>query len=601
MTKEELIELKKQILKGDKKNTGYPYFDKPWNNNQPFFKKNPIIPNLSVYNTIKMINAFYKNRCAIDCLDLQVSYGEMFDDSVTISLALKELGVKKGEVVCVCMPNFYQAVATYLACNRIGAIVTFINSSATEKEICDYVNLYESRLFINYDKSLEDNERIKKNTNLDYIVTLQKKNVNNISLENDYRMVENDNSIDFNTLGSISKYQKKTIEIVNGNDDALILYTSGTTGKPKSVVLTNKNIVAAGIDEKNTSVTDNLVGEKTLVCVPFTYPYGFCTSTLLSLMASKTAILGPDLSKDTISYYVSKKPNIIFGSPALLELMMKNIPDSQDLSSITLFASGGDFLTPQTCERGKSFFKKHNANNVDISNGSGNAETVSCGTAQAGLKIRPETAGIVLVGTDGMIIDPNTMEQKKYNEEGMLCIGGKHVFKEYYKDKKLTEKSKFLYDGKVFFKTGTMGLIDEEGYFHLTGRFSRFYILSTLNKVYLDHVQSIISTFDCVKECAVVKVPDEDMLYVNKVYIELNNKYKNCDLNEVIEYIKELCQRKDISQDNNSEQLMWYEIPRYVEIVDELPRKEGTEKIDYSLLEKDALSKKEKNLNLILK
>lgn len=585
----------------NKKLTGYPNIDKPWENGKSKLQTNPYIPNLSVYNTIKMINTFYRKKDAIDCLDLQVNYKTMFDDAVTISLAFKELGVKKGDIVGVCMPNLYQAVAVFMACNRLGAITTFINSSATEQEICDYLNLYESKVFVNYDASLEMNESIKKKTNIEYVVTLKKENTSNIDLSANYSISKSDNFLDYNSLKSISKYQKKIKEKVSGSDDALVLYTSGTTGKPKSVVLTNKNIIAAGMYQKNTCLTSSVSGDKTLVCVPFTYPYGFCTSTLLSLMSNKTAILGPNLSKDTISYYMSKNPNIIFGSPALLELIMKNIPDNQDLSSVNTFVSGGDFLTPYNAERGNEFFKKHGAKNVEISNGSGNAETVSCGTAQTGIKIKPETAGIILVGSNAMIVDPETMQPKKVGEEGMLCISGEHVFKEYYKDTERTKEAKFEYNGKIFFKTGTMGFIDSEGYFNLTGRLSRFYILSTLNKVYLDHVQSIIASFDCVKDCAVVKVPDEDMLYVNKVYIELNDEYKSCDINVLMEHVHELCGAPSKVYTGEIDQLMWYEIPKYIEFVDNLPRKQGTEKINYSELESDANEKQQKNLNLVLK
>ena len=145
---------------------------------------------------------------------------------------------------------------------------------------------------------------------------------------------------------------------------------------------------------------------------------------------NKEAILAPDISKDTISYYYSKNPNIVFGSPALLDLTIKNIPNNQDLSSVTHFISGGDFLTPQHAKRGNDFFEQHGAT-VEIGNGSGNAETVSSGTTPIGVPLRPETAGKILVGSKVMIVDPDTMEEKKYGEEGMLCVSGKHVFKEY--------------------------------------------------------------------------------------------------------------------------------------------------------------------------
>ena len=195
---------------------------------------------------------------------------------------------------------------------------------------------------------------------------------------------------------------------------------------------------------------------------------------------------------------------------------MRSIQEGEDLSSVTHFISGGDFLTLAHAKRANKFFKEHGAINIEIGNGSGNAETVSIGSTPVGVPLRQETAGKILVGTNTMVVNPDTMEELKYGEEGLICVSGKHVFKGYYKNEELTSGVKFKRNGREYYKTGTLGIIDEEGYLTITGRQSRFYIMSSLNKVYCDHVQSVISTFDEVKECAVVKVPDEDKLYVNK-------------------------------------------------------------------------------------
>lgn len=567
--------------------TGYPSIDKPQNVGYNYFEKKPMIPNVSVYNAIYSLNLFYKQTEAIDCLDLSANYKELFDDAIIISKALRELGVKKGQIVSVSMPNLYQAVAVFLACNRIGAITTFLNYAAPQEEIEEYLNLFESPVFINYNKSLLENTKIKNNTNVNHIITLSKNQTNSLLSKSTQVEITSDYFLDFNSLKDISKYQKKGMPHNSGKSDSLILFTSGSTGKPKSVVLTNENIIAAATYLKNSSKSKSLIGNRSLVCVPFSYPYGFATSTLMTLMSNKTAILAPNISKDTICYYLNKKPNIIFGSPALLDLIMKNVNPGQDLSSIITYISGGDFLTPNHATRGKEFFKNHGANNVEIGNGSGNAETVSCGTNPTGIKVRPETAGKVLVGTEAIIVDPDTLEEKKYNEEGLLCVSGKHVFKEYYKNPEFTKKAKFEKNGKEFFKTGTIGFIDKDGYFTLTGRDSRFYIISTLNKVYCDHVQSIISNIDFVNDCAVVKVPDDDMLYVNKAYIVLKDNL--LDKSEIKEKLIDLFNQPIRNFSGEYEQLKWYEIPTYIEFVDSLPRRSGTEKVDYTKLEQMAL------------
>lgn len=585
--------------KGSKKLSGYASIDNPQAIGASFLEKHPIMPNTNIYTIIKLLSSFYLNKPAIDCVDLKASYRDLINDSATISLALKELGVQKGNIVSISMPNFYQAVAMFLACNRIGAVTTFLDFSASQKEISDYLNLFESPIFINYDKNDDYNKQIKDSTKVQYIITLDKKNVNSLYINNNYHITSSDNTIDFNSLGSIAKFKKGKFESFHSSkEDALILFTSGSTGKPKSVVLTNKNIMAAEIYAKNTSHTENIELSKTLICVPFSYPYGFITSALTTLLWGKEAILAPDISKDTISYYYSKEPNMIFGSPALLDLTIANIPRKQDLSFVTHFVSGGDFLTPSHMERGLEFFEKHGAT-VEIGNGYGNAETVSCGSTPVGLPIKKGSAGKILVGSKAMIIEPDNLEEKKYGEEGELYIAGDHVFKEYYQEPELTKKSKIQIGKTEYYKTGTLGYIEEDGYFTVTGRQSRFYIMSSLNKVYCDNVQNIISTFDCVRDCAVVKVPDDEYLFVNKAYVVLDDGFVYD--NETLDYISNLFLLPSKTADNRTVQLKKYEIPTYLEIVDSLPRKVGSDKIDYHFLEEDAIQKVSKSKKILLR
>lgn len=273
------------------------------------------------------------------------------------------------------------------------------------------------------------------------------------------------------------------------------------------------------------------------------------------------------------------------GSPALLDLSIFNVPKDQNLSSVRFFISGGDFLTSSHAETGKKFFAEHGAT-VDVGNGSGNAETVSSGTSPLGVKSKPETVGIILVGSSAIVIDPETMKEKTYGEEGMLCIAGKHVFKEYYKEPRMTTDSKFIYKGKEYFKTGALGFLDEDGYFTMTGRASRFYIRSSLDKVYLDHVQNVICRFDGVYDCAVVQVPDEEQLYVNYAFVVLKEGWPEND--KTRDTILELCRKPVMLLDGTQDQLKDFEIPEKIVFVNELPRRTGTEKINYNILEKMA-------------
>src|SRR5574344_1929375 len=192
----------------NKELTGYTSIDRPQDKGYNFFARHPFITDMNVYNAIKLLNIFYMKNNAVECLDLVASYDQLFKDSVTISLALEELGVKKGEIVAASMPNFYQALAVFLACNRIGVMSTFLNSGSAQEEQNEYLNLFETPILINYDIDDELNKSIKDNTKVRHIITLDKDKINSLDLNGNYRITSKENSIDFNSLGSIAEFKK---------------------------------------------------------------------------------------------------------------------------------------------------------------------------------------------------------------------------------------------------------------------------------------------------------------------------------------------------------------------------------------------------------
>ncbi len=589
-----------------KKMTGYPSIDKPQSANSSFFEKNPIIPSIDMTTILKLLSIKTRNNPAIDCNELNATYQQLIDDSHVVSLAFRELGIKKGDIITISLPSNYQALCSFLALNEIGAITTFIDNYASDVEILSYLSNYQSPILINYGKSKEENEKIKQNSSVRYIVTLSDKLTNIRDIGIDYKTNESDTYLDFHTLGTIAAYQKDRIHLPNkGSDDALILYTSGSTGQPKAVVLTNKNILAAQMYAGNTSHTENITGTKTMTCVPLRYPYGMVTSLLTSLLWGKEAIMTPDWDSNTVDYYYNKKPNIVFGSPAVLDLTMKRVPKDRDLSQISHFISGGDFLTVKHANIAYDFFKEHKNETIIIGNGCGNAETVSIGSTPVGVPLKQSTAGKILVGSTPLIIDkdipsdqpiqnPEALEEKKYGEIGELCLAGEFVFKEYFGEPDKTACAKFVRNGKTFFRTGTLGFIDEDGYFTPTDRKSRFFIRSTGHKVYLDNVQRIIgASSNKIADVAAVKVPNEEELYITKAYIVLKEGIMPDEQTKQEIYDSLLI---PINTNGKLEQLKEYEIPKDIEFIGELPRKAGSEKIDYDLLEEMAKAQDNKHI-----
>ena len=97
-----------------KNNADYPSESKQHFKNYTFFEKHPIIPSVSIYNTLKILTKFYKDNIALDCLKLQVTYSELLNNANILSKSFAELGIKKNDIVAVCMPNFIQAVCVFL-------------------------------------------------------------------------------------------------------------------------------------------------------------------------------------------------------------------------------------------------------------------------------------------------------------------------------------------------------------------------------------------------------------------------------------------------------------------------------------------------------
>ena len=151
--------------------TGYSSIDKPQSKNATFFEKNPIIPSIDIITILKLLSRKHRHMPAINCNDLCATYQQLIDDSHTLYLAFKKLGIKKGEIVTISLPSNYHAIISFLALNELGAVTTFIDTYSGKNDIVFHLKTYQSPLFINYDKSSEENEAIKNNSGVKYIVT----------------------------------------------------------------------------------------------------------------------------------------------------------------------------------------------------------------------------------------------------------------------------------------------------------------------------------------------------------------------------------------------------------------------------------------------
>jgi len=563
------------------KNTNIPSVDKVHLRGVPLLERHPIIPNMiSISDALRLL-ALRKNNYVVDCMGLRVKAKELRDDTMLLARAFVRLGVKPGDIVACAMPNTYHALLVFMAANTIGAVTTYLNSHAGKEEIADYLNLYESKILVTVKGSEQRLNFYRENTGLEHVIIQDESDRNS----RDFRKAEVDENgfiMDMHGMGYVADLQKGSFrKHFSGSQNALILHTSGSTGMPKSMIFTNQNIIAALTYLENSTHTPGPTKDdcRWMNVVPFMYPYGFVASALGPLFARRELILIPDVNAAGIGEYYAKKPHLIFGSPAFLELTMKYLPEHASCEGLRIYVSGGDFLSEKKSREGIEFFKKHGAD-VELANGSGNGEIMACCTNSMNVEYKPETVGQLVVGPDYRVIDPDTGAEVPYDEPGVLCVAGKHVFQGYFKDEKGTADVMKRIDGKEYYYTGNYGILRRNRYFELVGRASRFYIISSLNKVYCELVQKVVCMVDVVDSCVVVPKPHAELLYIGKAYIKLKEGVPATE--ETKKYILKECQKSFVDEVTKEElQLKEYEIPAEVTFVEEIKRHDDSDKIAY--------------------
>ncbi len=568
--------------------TGYPSIDKTHLKGVSYLERNPFIPGISIVNAMKLLWKFCPNDAAVCYRELHASHRMLLDDGRIVAKAFRQLGIDKGDIICVCAPNCYQGIVSFIAGNKIGAIVTFLNPFAPIEELVVQLNRYESPLLIYYDVTNEKVKCIKERTAVKNIISLDAEAMcSRAFYDKSDSIREQIDVIDYRQLKQIGDQFKGNPERkTKGKDSALILFTSGSTGEPKDMLFTNEAVLAAGIYYKNSGhlhmyKNDN---RRWMSVVPFMYPYGFAASVLSTLLAGREVLLAPDLCADNLNYYLAQNPGLIFGSPACLELIKRNINPDIKIPELHTFISGGDFLSEQASRDAIKMFERHGAR-VEIANGSGNGELLGCCTNSMNVEYRPDTVGKLVNGPDFAVLNDETGEEVKYGENGILCVSGKQLFKEYYKNPKLTDKAMVWFNGKRYYRTGNYGHLSEDGYFTLVGRESRFFIINTLNKVYCELVQKIVSSIDVVEECAIVPKPNKTQLFESKAYVVLKPGIERTQKTK--DYIMNKAHTPYTDSYGNVVSLKDYEVPYSVTFVDELARTVA-DKVDYETMRKEA-------------
>lgn len=614
MTKEDLIKLKEEISKLNNEEEklrnlylrglangelqgppiGYPSIDKPWLKYYTEEVINKDLPKETIYEYVKNKNSKEMNRIAIEYFGNQLTYKELFEKIDECAKSLVALGVKKGDIVTICMPTTPEMVYVFYALSKIGAISNMIDPRKSAKEIEEYANEVNSKIFLGIHIASEKYVNLTKNTSIEKIIISTPyesfkqplktvlKIKDNIKIKN--KPKETLSWDNFMKLGK--NIVIKDVEYKE-NSPVTIVHTGGTTGKAKGVILSNDNINRGAFQCEISGLDFKDRGTWLDIMPPFIV-YGVGNGLHLPLSMGMKVILMPSFDPSKYDEILLKhKPNYMAGVPShygylINSKKLKNV----DLSFIKTPIVGGDKMDYTLEEEVNKFLKEHNCK-TKIIKGYGMSEVDAAVSVCINGEINKlKSVGIPLSHTLIGIFDPETNEELRYNEHGEIRITGPNVMIGYYNNQE--EEQKILITdqfGTKWIHSGDSGYYDEDSHLYVDGRYKELIIRPDGFKVYPSSIEEIILLHNQVSECKVVGCRDylESQGELPKAFIILKNNNNN---ERILEEIKQLC----------NEHLAEYSIPFDYEIIEKFPTT-SIGKIDTLVLKEET----EKKLKIRIK
>lgn len=550
-------------------------------------------PDYSIYEALEKSVEKYPYYYALEYYGKNLTYRKFYEKINTAAKALKKIGVKEKERVTICMPNTPEAIILFYATNMIGAIASMIHPLSSVNEIEYYMDASESKYILTVNLFAEkvikaaskvDAKKIIIANVTDGMFTIMRKafniytNASNyLNKKQTYNIEFNDKVVswkDFFELGY--SYNKEYKAKVLPNDEAVVLYSGGTTGKPKGVCLSNLNFNALATQCFN--MTGAKAGESVLVILPIFHGFGLGVSIHTELSNGMKCVLIPQFKPDDFAKLIKRyKPVFLAGVPTMYEALTQNHDRSNYLKCVKNCICGGDLLQPSLREKVNNYLQAHGSE-AQIRVGYGLTEATAACILTPKYYYKEGGLGIPFPDTEVKIIKPDSFRELKPNRTGEICISGPTIMLKYLNEEEETNNTlKKHPDGKIWLHTGDLGYKDKEGFIFFKSRLKRMIVTSGYN-VYPSFMEKIIDSHPSVASCVVVGIPHPYKKQVPVACIVLRDNFQPTD--ELINDIKKYCE-KSIAK---------YAMPYRYEFIKNIP-KTLVGKINYKKLEEECTRK----------
>ena len=543
----------------------------------------------SMYDKVAQIAVNYPNYIAYDFMGGKVKYKDFIKKVDECARALAAIGVKEGEKVTICMPNAPQAVIMFYAINKIGAIANMVHPLSSEKEIEFYLKESASVVCITLDQFYGKFEDIRGNVPLRSLIITSIKDVLSPIKKKGYYLAAGRKIKKVPANAEIVWWEKflkggadyhGPFHVVREADDpAVILYSGGTTGTTKGILLSNLNFNALS---QQIIATNPMFkpGDKMLAVMPIFHGFGLGVCIHSMLANGGRCLLIPRFNPQSYAKLLKKhKPNFIAGVPTLYEALLRiKSLNGVDLSCLKGVFSGGDSLSIELKKRFDTFLKEHNAT-IPVREGYGTTECVTASCLTPSHWAKEGSIGLPFPDTFYKIVKPGTEEEVPYDVEGEICLAGPTVMMEYINNPEETANTLRRHaDGLTWVHTGDLGMMDEDGFIYFRQRIKRMIVTSGYN-VYPSQIENVLDAHEYVHMSCVIGVPDALKMQKVVAFVVLKPGIKVSE-EEARESIMEHC-RKYVAK---------YAMPADIQFREDMP-KTLVGKVAYRMLEEEELQK----------
>jgi len=530
-----------------------PYAAKPWKKHWDYWVRDGLsYPGRPLYDVLAITAIERPDKPATQFLGAQLTYLEIKRRADALAASLARLGVVKGDRVGIMLPNCPQYIIASFAALRLGAIVVNINPSYTAREALIVATDSGIRTIITLDALAPLVQGIAPQTAIrDIIVTSLAEYSASATpaptIAGTIPMADLLRPVQPSDIPSVP---------INPDDLAVLQYTGGTTGTPKGAMLSHGNIWANIVQTESwTSPQYTLSGnERYLVVIPYFHIYAFSVCMMIGLRIGALQIIHPKYEPDAVLASIRDfRPTYFPGVPTLFVSLL-NHPKVRDygLELVRAFNSGGAPCPVEVMEE----FEHRIGRPLNEGYGLSETSPVTHSTPQLAHR-KMGTIGLPLPDTDQKIVDVETgMRELPVGETGELCLCGPQVMKGYWnKPDETAHALRVGADGRVWFHTGDIARMDEEGYTSIVQRKKDMIIVDGYN-VYPSDVESVLYAHPAIRLAAVIGIPDSYHGETVKACIALKvDGVVTPD--EIISYCRE--------------HLAEYKVPRHIEIRDTLP------------------------------